>query len=637
MDHISLSIPKFSYATSTSPSSSSASWTHITSAGHSDLKVDFYIQGTGGFSQKTRTLRISRNKELLENLDLTWLAQNVVHSVAAMGPSNRGARSPIAVIVKSPCLAVRYQTNQQQIRRFQIKFGSNDDYMRAVSILSDAGCPVTESSMIQSQLQQDNLHTQSQSHVFQHSQHCYAPAPADPFAIQQQSQSPAVASSGLTMNTLALPKPRVQGYQNLSPASSVCSPIKPSYQPGGLSLSGIESTTTTPSWQSTIDSSQRPVTHGGHYQSGNASDASTLPTPGRLPHNDGIQDLPCQYVMGRPSTAPLPDGNCSAMPPPPLPSATARGSSYPAMHAIDNDDLPPRRELPFLKPSKEVQDTSFTVGPNKENVNPIPAWKATVMPTIGPLGKGKKSLGVKPNYTPTSQKTLSDKPFKSPLKRKLIQAEGNPTTTSLTVTPVATTGSIASVGSARCGNDNGSGNVDGGDLESGVKGSGVVLRHSINQPAAAPSLGSNTVTPSQISRRNSISSNMAPSATSTPMLPPTVTAGRQAQKVQAVEGAISGIAGQHNNAGNATSFPSIASSTTSSDLWTAATTMASAATGVAPSFTNLTANLSAYVAMPTPERMAALESWVCAQLEDEGFLKLCEDVEGVWRRIEYGF
>lgn len=113
MDQISLSIPKFSYATSTIPSSSSAAWTHITSAGHSNLKADFYIQGTGGFIQKTRTLRISRDHEVLENLDLNWLAQEVAHSAAAMGSGATSVRSPIAVIVKSPCLAVRYQTNQQ--------------------------------------------------------------------------------------------------------------------------------------------------------------------------------------------------------------------------------------------------------------------------------------------------------------------------------------------------------------------------------------------------------------------------------------------------------------------------------------------------------------------------------------------
>ncbi|GAT22238.1 Zn(II)2Cys6 transcription factor [Aspergillus luchuensis] len=49
-----------------------------------------------------------------------------------------------------------------------------------------------------------------------------------------------------------------------------------------------------------------------------------------------------------------------------------------------------------------------------------------------------------------------------------------------------------------------------------------------------------------------------------------------------------------------------------------------------------TADLSSYISNPTEERMASLETWICNQLEDEGFLELCRDVEGIWQRIAFG-
>lgn len=47
-------------------------------------------------------------------------------------------------------------------------------------------------------------------------------------------------------------------------------------------------------------------------------------------------------------------------------------------------------------------------------------------------------------------------------------------------------------------------------------------------------------------------------------------------------------------------------------------------------------DLSTYIATPTTERSALIESWVCQQLESDAFTTLCQDVEGVWRRIAFG-
>lgn len=34
--------------------------------------------------------------------------------------------------------------------------------------------------------------------------------------------------------------------------------------------------------------------------------------------------------------------------------------------------------------------------------------------------------------------------------------------------------------------------------------------------------------------------------------------------------------------------------------------------------------------------MQLVESWICRHVEDDAFLKLCEDVEGVWQRMKLG-
>ena len=48
------------------------------------------------------------------------------------------------------------------------------------------------------------------------------------------------------------------------------------------------------------------------------------------------------------------------------------------------------------------------------------------------------------------------------------------------------------------------------------------------------------------------------------------------------------------------------------------------------------ASLAAYAAHGDEERAVALDRFVCENLRDEGFLKLCEDVDACWRRVGLG-
>ncbi|RAH79312.1 hypothetical protein BO86DRAFT_155777 [Aspergillus japonicus CBS 114.51] len=47
-------------------------------------------------------------------------------------------------------------------------------------------------------------------------------------------------------------------------------------------------------------------------------------------------------------------------------------------------------------------------------------------------------------------------------------------------------------------------------------------------------------------------------------------------------------------------------------------------------------DLASYGSASTTERMQLVESWICRHVEDDAFLKLCEDVEGIWQRMKLG-
>lgn len=48
------------------------------------------------------------------------------------------------------------------------------------------------------------------------------------------------------------------------------------------------------------------------------------------------------------------------------------------------------------------------------------------------------------------------------------------------------------------------------------------------------------------------------------------------------------------------------------------------------------ADIGSYFHAPDSERAKLIESWICQQLENDEFLQLCVDLEGVWKRIAFG-
>ena len=51
---------------------------------------------------------------------------------------------------------------------------------------------------------------------------------------------------------------------------------------------------------------------------------------------------------------------------------------------------------------------------------------------------------------------------------------------------------------------------------------------------------------------------------------------------------------------------------------------------------NIIPDFTSYISAPTTERIARLENWICEHIQDDDFLRLCQDVEGVWKRVAFG-
>ncbi|KAJ5093876.1 hypothetical protein N7456_009737 [Penicillium angulare] len=138
-----LPLSKFSHTTTTIDHSGPLSWTHVNDA--EQLICVLEQVSTGPSTIPKLFMRVSQHDIVLEQLDLSHFIQRS----SIQGPSNQGAsqsKPPFAVVVKSPCLAVKYPQSASHIRRFQIKFSRNTDYFTALAFFSEANCSFTEGS-----------------------------------------------------------------------------------------------------------------------------------------------------------------------------------------------------------------------------------------------------------------------------------------------------------------------------------------------------------------------------------------------------------------------------------------------------------------------------------------------------------
>ncbi|RAH42259.1 uncharacterized protein BO95DRAFT_371194 [Aspergillus brunneoviolaceus CBS 621.78] len=138
-----LSLAKFSHVTTSLSHRGPLNWGHI--IGNNDLTATFEKpRATNSLSGNSIVLRIFRFHDTMEELDLSFFAMAATKTPSQ--PAQGQASKPsFAVVVKLPCLAVKYPRGNM-IRRFQIKFSAEKDYYAALAILSEINCPFSEAS-----------------------------------------------------------------------------------------------------------------------------------------------------------------------------------------------------------------------------------------------------------------------------------------------------------------------------------------------------------------------------------------------------------------------------------------------------------------------------------------------------------
>ncbi|KAJ6127093.1 hypothetical protein N7523_002705 [Penicillium sp. IBT 18751x] len=133
-----LPLAKFSHTTTSIDHSGPLSWIHVNGTEGLVCLLDKF---SGGPSTPSRLiLRVVNNQGILEQLDLEHFVR------LSISQAHSPSKSPFAVVVKSPCLAVKYAQSQTHVRRFQLKFTQDRDYYSALAILSEINCPLTEGS-----------------------------------------------------------------------------------------------------------------------------------------------------------------------------------------------------------------------------------------------------------------------------------------------------------------------------------------------------------------------------------------------------------------------------------------------------------------------------------------------------------
>ncbi|KAL2012238.1 hypothetical protein VTN00DRAFT_4956 [Thermoascus crustaceus] len=525
-----LVLAKFSHTTTSIEYNAPLSWHHL--VGQGDLVAVFEKRRvtapeTNHVHEQT-LLKVIRNREVLEDLNLNSLAREATSQ--ALSRQIGKTKPSVAVIVKSPCLAVRYPSNIGQIRRFQIKFSSDRDYYNALAILSALHCPFTESSGVP--LHPSLRPLSSSSQLGQSSAASAASAPVSGFSV-----------SGLSSHNGIFPAQSPAEGRPYEARSSVV----------GSSISSSSHTT-----YNTINStSGSRILKEQEFQ-------STVPHFSQESASYGLgvsNALDSSLSKDRPSTAPV----------------------YHDTQLL-NHILPPKRELPFSKPAGKKTAKSRTT--NKLSDSEKRPESSPYFPTtITGIDISQTRPGLTGGIAATSE-------FKD--SRNSASLGENKTTI---LPPPAADGPLQPDSEVR--------RFLGADP----------LPQQQHPELSVPFI-----------RPNNIFSNGGATAESQSHLPPPSTVAQTSQihlNPQSEEAWKISPTNASSGGNNNTTIPP-----------TAGAAAAAITTAAAKILTST--DLSSYLSTPTPERTALVESWVCQQLEDDGFLKLCEDVEGVWKRIALG-
>ncbi|KAJ5583333.1 hypothetical protein N7535_001953 [Penicillium sp. DV-2018c] len=132
-------ITKFSHSTAGIDHAGPLHWTHIQGNGDLTCSFDKFVDSDSIPSRLIQ--KVSRGEEILEQLDLVYFVRMAALQAQLVPPP----KPQFAVVVKAPCLAVKYPHGMNMVRRFQIKFTSERDYFTVLTLLREINCQFTES------------------------------------------------------------------------------------------------------------------------------------------------------------------------------------------------------------------------------------------------------------------------------------------------------------------------------------------------------------------------------------------------------------------------------------------------------------------------------------------------------------
>ncbi|CAG8011626.1 unnamed protein product [Penicillium salamii] len=315
---IHFTVAKFSHTNTLVDHVGPLNWIHIIGG---DLHCVFEKLVDVGSTPSRLILKVLRGDVMLEQVDLVYLTRNMPMP-AQLTPT---PKSKFAVVVKLPCIAVKYPYNDTHIRRFQIKFATERDYLTALALLSESNCPITESnSSIPA-----TRHVPSVSSWTSGNMSSITPAAVN-------TATNAHAGSGFRFGPGMIASGGTTPLRASSPASTVsyaprCGPLLPTIFPPTLNM--------------------QPV------------------------------------AMGKPLQEPLPiqDMSYSSQEFP-----NSQLSTVSAIHDIDqlNQMLPPKRHLPFTKPTAKRPLPANETLQKHTHQEEIPASSQPPQPTIEPACSG---------------------------------------------------------------------------------------------------------------------------------------------------------------------------------------------------------------------------------------------------------
>ncbi|CEO60629.1 hypothetical protein PMG11_05246 [Penicillium brasilianum] len=144
-----LLLSRFSHTVTTVNSHARLVWTHVN--GDGDLFSQIAKSVGSELSRSSLILKVIHNGKILEQLDL---GQHVGGGIKEPRSSQNdaGSKPAFAVMVKLPCIAIKYLQDEIHLRRFQVRFARDSDYYTALSMISSINCPLADGTLPSSRL-----------------------------------------------------------------------------------------------------------------------------------------------------------------------------------------------------------------------------------------------------------------------------------------------------------------------------------------------------------------------------------------------------------------------------------------------------------------------------------------------------